>query len=460
MDKYMNNSLNRGSSTKLKKRVINTRTTEHYLMRGINNISNNNNNTSNIINNNLSSNASINAISNSKINICNNDSINDINNNMNNNKNNKNNNIGKQENMKKCSSIESVGFIEMELREAYNNPKLIQELNLNMTIPNLTLAILQAAITSTNGLSTLYHNSMIGNKTNNNKFYSFNNHCQCQIPDPSDLPIINHGNDPNYRDNDQPYCNEVDELLQELPDSSDMYNDIELKDDEMGFKDLKKLDLYISGLAKNLRIDDINNNFVITNDEILTRYSNDSLDDPRFMNKDSSKKDKIIKTINSKDSLLKLKKIYESKNIEFCKFSGYTSVAVTPLPNNVLPNDVISILLSNFKLKYKRRWKIYLTYIENIDIICDMFWLSFISWYKSYHKNDYDAMYSRLSYNYVKFISKLNDSDKNEFLVSYPLIMAHLNFLIYCECFPNSKSSFEAEEFKKRDCELVYTWFV
>jgi len=30
---------------------------------------------------------------------------------------------------------------------------------------------------------------------------------------------------------------------------------------------------------------------------------------------------------------------------------------------------------------------------------------------------DFDAMHSRLSYSYVKFISKLHNTDKNEFLV-------------------------------------------
>jgi len=39
------------------------------------------------------------------------------------------------------------------------------------------------------------------------------------------------------------------------------------------------LDDYISGLAKNLRIDDINNNFIATNNEILSRYSNENLDE-------------------------------------------------------------------------------------------------------------------------------------------------------------------------------------
>jgi len=38
--------------------------------------------------------------------------------------------------------------------------------------------------------------------------------------------------------------------------------------------------------------------------------------------------------------------------------------------------------------------------------------------------------------------------------------MAHLNYLIYCECFPNSIGDFDCESFKKRDCELIYKWFV
>jgi len=36
---------------------------------------------------------------------------------------------------------------------------------------------------------------------------------------------------------------------------------------------------------------------------------------------------------------------------------------------------------------------------------------------KCHRKNEFNAMYSRLSYNYVKFINKLYDTDKNEFLV-------------------------------------------
>jgi len=142
----------------------------------------------------------------------------------------------KSEGLKKTSSVESLGFIEMELQEAYNDPSLINELNLNMVIPNLTLAVLQAAITTTNGLSNLYHNAVNNpnyNK-NNNKFYHFSNKCQCNVPDPMDLPIINHGkgimdiNDPNGRDQceDQHFLNDVDELIHELPDSSDIYKDI------------------------------------------------------------------------------------------------------------------------------------------------------------------------------------------------------------------------------------------
>jgi len=41
------------------------------------------------------------------------------------------------------------------------------------------------------------------------------------------------------------------------------------------------LDKYISGLAKNLKIDDINDNFIITSNEILSRFSNDNLDEFR-----------------------------------------------------------------------------------------------------------------------------------------------------------------------------------
>ncbi|ORY77169.1 hypothetical protein LY90DRAFT_665427, partial [Neocallimastix californiae] len=463
MDKYKNNSFNKRLTSKTKKNTE-LKTTERYLMRGnINSNSNNNINNTSI--------SLIDDSSKSRININNSLKKSDgiVNNNIN--KNNTKNEGGNSDNekpelIKKSPSIESIGFIEMELSEAYNNPRLIQELNLNMTIPNLSLAILQAAINSTNGLTTLYHNSMTNNKNNNNKYS--NNQCQCTIPDPSDLPIINHEkgildiNDPNGRNNneDQPFLNEVDDLLQDLPDSSDMYKNIELQNDEIGFKDLKKLDSYISGLAKHLRMDNINDNFVTTNNEILSRYSNDNLNDSRILHKNSSKKDKILKTGNSKDSLFKLKRIYESKNIEFCKFPGYTANTVTPLPNNIFPRDVINKMLSNFKVKYQRKWKIILNYKENLDIICDIFWLSFISWYNPYHMKDFDAMHSRLSYSYVKFISKLHNTDKNEFLVNYPLIISHLNFLIYCECFPNSKENFECESFKKRDCELIYKWFV
>jgi len=39
-------------------------------------------------------------------------------------------------------------------------------------------------------------------------------------------------------------------------------------------------------------------------------------------------------------------------------------------------------------------------------------------------------------------------------------MLSHINYMIYCECFPNSKSYFEQEEFKKKDCDLIYTWFV
>jgi len=60
----------------------------------------------------------------------------------------------------------------------------------------------------------------------------------------------------------------------------------------------------------------------------------------------------------------------------------------------------------------------------------------------------------------MKFIGKLNDLDKNEFLVNYSLILSQINFLIYCECFPSSKSTFETNEFKKRDCDLIYGWLV
>jgi len=51
--------------------------------------------------------------------------------------------------------------------------------------------------------------------------------------------------------------------------------------EKIGFKDLKNLDLYISGLAKNLRDDDINKNFIITDNEILSRYSNDNINDKK-----------------------------------------------------------------------------------------------------------------------------------------------------------------------------------
>jgi hypothetical protein len=397
------------------------------------NISNNNDNTNNNVNNNNNNNTNNN--------LCNNDRMK------------KNNNNGNQSFMKKNSSVESIGFIEVELREAYNNPGLIQELNLNMIIPKLTLAMLQTAITTTNGLTTLCHNSLNSNKNNNS----------------SNLTNINQGkgimdiNDSTGRCNndDQPFYSEVDELLHDLPDSSDMYKDIELRNDEkIGFKDLKNLDLYISGLAKNLRADDINKNFIITDNEILSRYSNDNINDNKLSIHDSSKKEKVLRSGGSNNSLLKLKKSYESKNVEFCKFSGYITNMVTPLPNNVSASDVINKMLTNFKYKYQRKWRIYLNYKENIDIICDIFWLSYISWYKCHRKNEFNAMYSRLSYNYVKFINKLYDTDKNEFLVSYPLIMAHLNYLIYCECFPNSIGDFDCESFKKRDCELIYKWFV
>jgi len=36
----------------------------------------------------------------------------------------------------------------------------------------------------------------------------------------------------------------------------------------------------------------------------------------------------------------------------------------------------------------------------------------------------------------------------------------NLHYLIYCKCFPSSKNCFEIENFKKRDCELIYKWFV
>ncbi|ORX81044.1 hypothetical protein BCR32DRAFT_245186 [Anaeromyces robustus] len=448
MSTINNSSLNRNSSTsQIKKKK---KSNEHYLMRR----HYMNSNGSNIINKN-----NINNISDDEDGS--NDNINGNTNDINNDK--------KLESMKKCSSVESLGFIEMELREAYNDPKLIQELNLNMAIPNLTLAVLQTAITTSNGLNNLYHNSINNtNKNKNNKPYPFSNQCQCTIPDPSNLPIINHGkgimdiNDPNGRDNcdDQPVFNEIDELLHDLPDSSDMYKDIEINDDEIGFKDLKKLDQYISGLAKNLKIDDINNNFIVTNDEIISRYSNTNLDNIKSTTKKSSKKEKVLKNVNSKDSLIRLKRIYELKNIEFCKFPGYNATTITGLPNGVSPVEIINNILVNFKMKYQRRWKIYLTSKENLDIICDIFWLTFITWYKNYYRKEYDSMFSRLSFNYVNFIGKLNDTDKNEFLVSYPLILSHINFLIYCECFPNSKNSFENEEFKKRDCDLIYTWFV
>jgi len=236
MDKYKNNSFNKRLTSKTKKNTE-LKTTERYLMRGnINSNSNNNINNTSI--------SLIDDSSKSRININNSLKKSDgiVNNNIN--KNNTKNEGGNSDNekpelIKKSPSIESIGFIEMELSEAYNNPRLIQELNLNMTIPNLSLAILQAAINSTNGLTTLYHNSMTNNKNNNNKYS--NNQCQCTIPDPSDLPIINHEkgildiNDPNGRNNneDQPFLNEVDDLLQDLPDSSDMYKNIELQNDGM-----------------------------------------------------------------------------------------------------------------------------------------------------------------------------------------------------------------------------------
>jgi len=288
------------------------------------------------------------------------------------------------------------------------------------------------------------------------------------VPDPMDLPIINHGkgimdiNDPNGRDQceDQHFLNDVDELIHELPDSSDIYKDIRFDEGEIGFKDLKLLDQYISGLAKNLKIDDVNDNFITTSNEILSRYSNENLDEFKSPYKKHSKKEKVVKNTSSKDNLMKLKKIYESKNIEFCKYPGYNSTSVTPLPNNVTPTDIIDKVLLTFKPNYQRRWKVYLYFKESIDIICDVFWLSFILWYKKNFKDSFDLTYSRLSSNYVKFIGKLNDIDKNEFLVSYSLILSQINFLIYCECFPNSKSTFETNDFKKKDCDLIYGWFV
>ncbi|OUM61756.1 hypothetical protein PIROE2DRAFT_12161 [Piromyces sp. E2] len=301
MDKYRNtsnnnnnNNINRNSSSSPPKNVKKSRTHEHYLMRGNNNSTNTNNNT----NNNNNNNSFISNRNNSTL------SINDLSNNNNvsidnrrydyensNPYNKKGNTETNSDSLKRTASVESIGFIEMELREAYNDPALINELNLNMIIPNLTLAVLQAAISTTNGLTNLFHNAVnpLNNKNKNNTNKFFNNKCQCTVPDPADLPIINHGkgvmdiNDPNGRDrsDDQPFYNEVDDLIHDLPDSSEMYKDLHINEEEFGFKDLKKLDQYISGLAKNLRVDDINDNFITTTNEILSRYSNTNLEDTK-----------------------------------------------------------------------------------------------------------------------------------------------------------------------------------
>jgi len=229
MDKYKNinnnSTVNRNISSNPSKNVKKSKIHEHYLMRG------NNNNASFISNKNNGSVQSIN-----DLNSYNNGSIDyDDNIDM---YNKKLNSDMKSESIKRTASVESLGFVEMELREAYNNPELINELNLNIVIPNLTLAVLQAAISTTNGLTNLYHNATNpNNKNSTNKF--FNNKCQCTVPDPADLPIINHGNgvmdinNPNNRENceEQPFYNEVDELINDLPDSLEMYKDINITEE-------------------------------------------------------------------------------------------------------------------------------------------------------------------------------------------------------------------------------------
>ncbi|ESO87444.1 hypothetical protein LOTGIDRAFT_235104 [Lottia gigantea] len=164
----------------------------------------------------------------------------------------------------------------------------------------------------------------------------------------------------------------------------------------------------------------------------------------------------------SKISSVKSKDSGKPKFVELQQYPGYDKNEITPLPCDIDPIDMLSIVAQasmdlHKKPRYRPEFERLFYSRMSQAILQDIFWYFFLEKYQP-GCTAQPKLFNRISHNYVKLLIYCKIKVyKETFFKDYPILMAQAIYVSFCHAFQDSYRQF-GEDFKDELVNLVSEW--
>uniref|UniRef100_A0A5F8GNN2 Family with sequence similarity 227 member B n=1 Tax=Monodelphis domestica TaxID=13616 RepID=A0A5F8GNN2_MONDO len=208
-------------------------------------------------------------------------------------------------------------------------------------------------------------------------------------------------------------------------------------------------------LEMEFRLKDLYGDFV----EHVTRFLNFP-PTPAYSEKEKKLVEikKMIEKFKKKRILMYPYRTTEKKSIENYTFPGFKANKSTKLPRHLEATEIFLYVLKTQKLE-RKSFKIWLPLLlseSSIELLKDAFWWWFLHKFKP-NQCDQDHLFDRISENYVSFIVRVPNYEKDTFFKLYPDCLSQAIYTIFQEAFPDSSHLFD-DEFKEELVTTIFQW--